>query len=121
MDSYIQKLISFYCDIKNQEEKEKLSFLIYDFFVRENHSILSSLQHEELISKILINLKNLDMEKITSKSKIKLQDTIYSLTRPGKKFLKFIKFSLKRTTCLSNKNCEKKCIYNFRCFVSCKS
>eukprot|EP01080_Neovahlkampfia_damariscottae_P006373 gene6373-10380_t len=81
MDHYVQKLTTFYC--KEKEEKEQLSFLIYDVFVRENHTILNSLQHEELILKILLNLQNLDMEKITSKSKIKLQDTIYSLTRPG--------------------------------------
>jgi hypothetical protein len=85
MDSYVGKLVNFYCT--KDEEKSQLKDLIYDFFIREINGIFNSLQNEELICKILSNLQTLNIEEnLTSKSKVKLQDSIYSLTRPGISF-----------------------------------
>jgi hypothetical protein len=82
MDSYVGKLVNFYCT--KDEEKSQLKDLIFDFFIRENNGIFNSLQNEELICKILSNLQTLNIEEnLTPKSKVKLQDSIYSLTRPG--------------------------------------
>jgi hypothetical protein len=56
---------------------------LYEIFVRENIIMMESISDEEILIKLLTNLKHLNIEKLDNKTKVKFTDALYTLTRPG--------------------------------------
>lgn len=56
---------------------------LYEMFIRENIIMMESISDESTLLKLVTNLKHIDPEKIDSKSKVKFQDALYTLTRVG--------------------------------------
>jgi len=63
--------------------KEQLVTFFYDLFVKETNIMLQSIVDESSLLKYLAGLNFINIEKIGAKTKLKLQDGLYLLTRPG--------------------------------------
>lgn len=81
------KLFNNYIQFITSHQKEEpdtiMEVFLYEIFIRETIIMLESINDEEILLKLIQNLKFLNMEVIDSNSKLKLQDILYILTRPG--------------------------------------
>ena len=63
--------------------EEEIKKQLCDTFLRECMIMMESISDEDTLTKLITNLKHVKIESASSTMKIKFQDILYTLTRPG--------------------------------------